>query len=360
MDRSLSQRLLWRAQRLTSKLGTAAVVSEANTQAQLDYTNITKRFPDARLSSAETRIIRAYAKDVLGSRQHAPGLIAYTAWRGEFREGWIPSSYFHSVLIPSWTPFHFFDRKTFIKRVLIDPPITDLAYFIRGNWLDEAYQPLPRETVVAHLFARDEHVFVKQDVSRRGLGVFRLARQDFDLAEVERHGDLVVQAPIKQHPWFGRFTPDSIATLRITTVKMPGLPARAQASYLRLARAGAELVRSESSIRVAIDVETGALSHVGVSQDWETYDAHPDSKIQFAGAQIPRYNQLVAFCIDQHDRTPISGLIGWDVTLDRQENPVLIEFNQGRANIAFTEAAQGPSFLGLGFEQIWRGDTSRA
>lgn len=322
--------------------------------ALIEYQRIVSLRSEAALSRVEMRRIRAYATEVLGSAQHAPGLLVYSAWRGEFLEGWIPRSYHHAIMIPSWTKFSGFDRKTFTRRILVDPPITDLAYFIRGSWLDRQYKPIAREVVFGTLFEDHEYVFVKTDSSLRGLGVSKVAADAFNLNSIEGLGDLVVQAPIQQNRWFDTFTPDSVATIRITTVKMAGSPAEARACYLRLARAGADLVRSEDSIRVPIDQSTGALSSKGVTADWKTLKAHPDSHQAFEGAIIPHFDRLVKFCLDQHDGTPISGLIGWDVTLDQDENPVLIEFNQGRADIAFMETVCGPCFLGLGLENIWR------
>lgn len=332
----------------------ASRVARANTMARNDYQRIVALQPEAALSSVEMRRIRTYAADVLGSDLHAPGLFVYAAWRGEFLEGWIPRSYHHAIMIPSWTPFPGYDRKTFTRRILVNPPVTDLAYFIRGFWLDSHYKPISRDAVSGILFDTRGHVFVKTDSSLRGLGVSRVAAGAFNLQSIERLGDLVVQAPIRQNQWFDSFTPDSVATIRITTVKMPGNPAEARACYLRLARAGADLVRSEDSIRVPIDQPSGALWSTGVTADWRTLKAHPDSNHAFEGAIIPRFDHLLQFCLDQHDSTPISGLIGWDITLDQDDNPVLIEFNQGRAGIAFTETVCGPCFLGLGLENIWR------
>ncbi|MBO6756174.1 MAG: hypothetical protein JJ902_07595 [Roseibium sp.] len=350
----LKHRIRSEAKKLASKWRFAAAVDRANKKAWADYRQIIKLRPEAALSSAQMRQIKDYARDILGSRDHAPGLFAYAAWRGEFLEGLIPSSYFHAVLIPSWTPFPSYDRKTFAKRILVDPPMTDLVYFIRGFWLDASYRPIPRDAVIDHLFSDCDRVFVKTDVSLQGLGVHKATRDDFDITSIERLGDLVIQAPIYQHSWFDDFTPGSVATVRITTVKMPGAPAQARACYLRLARAGADIVRSAESIRVAVNAQTGALSADGVTYDWRTIAAHPDSHQPFGGRSIPHFDRLLEFCRQQHDSTPISGLIGWDVTIDRNDDPVLIEWNQGRANISFMETVDGPGFRGLAWENVWK------
>ena len=333
----------------------AVVIEQANAKSRKAYEQIVAARPEAALSFAEKKRIRSYAKEVLGSVHHAPGLFVYTAWRGEFREGWIPRSYFHSVLIPSWTPFHYFDRKTFTKRILADAPVPDLAYYIRGFWLDSSFRPIPREAVRGVLFDGREHVFVKRDASSRGQGVSKVSANDFNLQAIENQGDLVVQAPIRQHKWFNSFMPDAVATVRITTVKIPGRPAEARACYLRLPRAGLDIVKAGETIDVSLDERNGALWSKGIaSWNWKQCDVHPDSGRAFEGEFIPRFDRLLEFCLTQHDSTPISGLIGWDVVLDQDEKPVLIEFNQGRAGINMIEANKGPCFLGLGWENIWR------
>ena len=58
--------------------------------------------PGPALSPAQRKRIQEYSKDVFGSRRFAPWLELYSAYRGEFIEGWIPENYYMRVLLPTW------------------------------------------------------------------------------------------------------------------------------------------------------------------------------------------------------------------------------------------------------------------
>ena len=178
-------------------------------------------------------------------------------------------------------------------------------------------------------------------------------RDEFDLDHLSRLGDLVVQSPVEQHPFFDEFTTDSVATLRLTTLKRPGQPAKHMASILRFGQGGATIV-SGNTIRVPLVDDRGTLNARAVDGNWVSHLVHPDSQIGFAGKQIPGFQTAVAMCEKLHDESPFSAVVGWDIGFDRSSNPVLMEWNEGAAAIAFSEASQGPCFKGLGWENAWR------
>jgi hypothetical protein len=318
------------------------------------YQAIVSHNPSHALNTSQRRSIRTYSTDVLGSSCFAPWLETYSAYRGGFLEGWIPWNYFVGILLPRWTRYHNIDSKIFTRRLLGTEGVPDIAYYFNGFWLDRDHAPIPTAELKERIFSKTDAVFVKQDRSLQGLGVWKVDKSEFDAEKLAKLGDLVVQLPIKQHPFFERFTPHSVATLRITTVKEAGRPAARKASYLRLARHGAPLVRSAASIRVSIVDSQGTLDERGADSTWKSLTAHPDSGTPFGGAIVPGYKRAVDFCQTLHDQNPFTVLIGWDIAIDPSEHPVLMEWNQGRADIIFSEASIGPCFKGLGWENIWK------
>ncbi|KLK92228.1 hypothetical protein AA309_15675 [Microvirga vignae] len=310
--------------------------------------------PSRALSATQQRIIRDYSKDVLGDFAFATWLETYTAYRGKFLEGWIPLNYYTCVLVPSWTRYHDIDAKISTRRILGSEQIPDIAYHFNGFWLDHDYREISPRNLRDLVFAHADAVFAKLDRSSQGRGVWKIKNTEFDPEKLAHMGDLVLQSPIQQHPFYDRFSSESVATLRITTVKEPGRPALMKASTLRVARHGAEIVRSDASIRVPIIDDQWTLSERGADSGWASLAAHPDSGSTFAGAVVPGFERAVALCQKLHDQSPVSMLIGWDIAIDRSEAPVLMEWNQGRADVKFHEAAIGPCFKGLGSEEVWK------
>jgi len=324
-----------------------------NAKAKAIYKAIVTEDPARNLSAAEKKLVQEYSKDVFGSQRFAPWLETYSAHRGEFIEGWIPENYYMKVVLPTLTEYKNIDAKTITRRILGTESIPDLAYSINGFWLDRDHRQLKPSKLKDYLFAETDAVFVKADRGGRGEGVRKVTRDEFDLEQLSRLGNIVVQSAIGQHPFFNQFTPDCVATLRIMTVKPPGQSAENKASILRFGRGGATFVTVDA-IRVPVVDDRGTLSERAADASWLPHVVHPDSHVAFSGKQIPGFQRAVAMCEKLHDESPFSVLIGWDVAIDRSGAPVLMEWNEGAAGIAFSEASLGPCFKNLGWENVWR------
>ncbi len=317
------------------------------------YQAMVAQDPTRKLSAAQKELIEEYSKDVFGSAKYAPCLELYSAYRREFVEGWIPENYFFKVLVPSWRTYNNIDAKTIARRILGTQCIPDVAYYINGFWIDREHRHLDASRLKDVLFADSDAIFVKADRGARGDGVRKITRTEFDPEQLSRLGNFVVQSAIEQHPLFNEFTPHCVATLRITTVKPPGRPAEHKASILRLARGGATVV-TLNTVRVPIIDHQGTFSERAADHGWVSHVVHPDSQVAFSGKRVPGFQRAVALCEQLHDESPFSVLIGWDVAIDRMGAPVLMEWNQGVAGIALSEASQGPCFKNLGWENVWR------
>ncbi|MEM6579212.1 MAG: sugar-transfer associated ATP-grasp domain-containing protein [Pseudomonadota bacterium] len=299
--------------------------------------------------------IRDYAIEVLGSKTHIPWLRVYAAYAGEWKEGWLPGNYFSRTVAPHVTLRTSAGAKSMIRRVLQDESVPDVGYFLNSFWLDRNYEEIPPGEIVDRLFEDRDSVIVKVDRSYAGKGVSRIRRADFDLAVIRRMGNVVFQRPIEQHEELDRFCSDNCATIRITTVKTPGTKARNCGGHIRFGRNGSDIVNVDEHVRAPVEDEaTGTVGARGNGKRWLTFETHPDSGLKFGGFVIPGYPEAVRLCEALHDRNPLSMIIGWDIAIGRDGEPIIMEWNLGRVGIRYMEAAQGPCFLGTGWESIWR------
>jgi hypothetical protein len=312
-------------------------------------------FASRKLASRDRRQADEYSEQVLGGRQYAPWLYVYSLVRGEFRTGWIPDNYFARYVVPKVNSGLgvVTDFKTLTNRILRTDSLPDIAYYIGGHFYDRSLSPLRNEEFVA-LLRRDSHVFLKKDRSGRGLGVMRMKPTDIDADTFGQFGDCVIQRAICQHRFFDGIVAGSVATIRVTTVKQPTGNVDFRAAYLRLGRANTSWVQSDNSVRVAILSQDGDLDAYGYTESWRPWTAHPDTGFVFADTRIPFFEAMVAACLDLHRVVPHFGIVGWDVTLDRDEKVTLIEWNGEHCDIKFSEATTGPNFLGLGWENLHR------
>ncbi|GAA4987270.1 sugar-transfer associated ATP-grasp domain-containing protein [Pseudonocardia tropica] len=305
---------------------------------------------------ALTRACDAYAGDVLGWRGYAPWLRVYTAVAGEFREGWIPDNYYGRVVLPAVQgPYGEVSKlKPLSRRLLQSDLIADVAYWVNGGLYDRDLRHLDRAALASVLFAGTDRAVFKSDDSIQGDGVHVLHRDRFDPASVDRLPSGVFQSWAEQHPLLATFTPGSVATMRVTTAVADDGTASLRAAYLRFGRAVDTHVRSGSHVRVAVGLRDGRLAAEGFTPRWTTLTAHPDSGTGFAGVAVPGFAACVDAVLELHRRMPFARCVGWDLTVDADERPVVLEWNAGHNDIKFSEATQGPCFADMGWERLWR------
>lgn len=145
-----------------------------------------------------------------------------------------------------------------------------------------------------------------------------------------------------------------MATLRITTVITPSGIASVRACYLRLGRKADTHVRSGTHIRIPIALDTGELGTLGYLPDWRTIENHSDTLVEFANKSIPCFKKCMETATRLHKQIPFVQAIGWDMTVDQNEDVRVMEWNGAFNDIKFSEATQGPCFSDLGWEYLWK------
>ena len=308
------------------------------------------------LSSSDSKKAEEYAVSVLGGIDFAPWLKVYSAFRGEFLEGWIPDNYLGRVVCPAinGTVKSLSQYKTLSRRLLQTDALPDLVYRINGSWLLPSGGKTSLAQSKALCFDQNPYVFLKKDFSFQGNGIVKLKATDFDRFDFEKAGDFVIQSPIYQHPFLEEFSPGAVATLRITTVKPSGQSAKNHLCALRVGRKGMDFIYTSDCIRIPLWADEGRFFATATTADWKIIEKHPDTAVSFDGKVIPFFQDAVQLCEALHDKIPHFELIGWDAAIDIEGKVKLMEWNTDEPGIIFSESANGPHFKGLGWENLWR------
>ncbi|MFV2002935.1 MAG: sugar-transfer associated ATP-grasp domain-containing protein [Paracoccaceae bacterium] len=318
------------------------------------YDTVVAQFPDHALSRAQKRMITQYARDVFGDAAHAGSLMTFAAFRGEFVEGWIPWTYYLAVLLPRWNNHPLIGAKTMSRR-FVDPDLMpDLAYRVRDCWIDRDYRPVEPDALAGILFRDHQHVFIKADLGASGTDVTKVSRAGFDAAAHAVKGNLAVQAPVTQHGFFDQITPDSVATIRLTTVKQIGARAVCPGCHIRIGINSADIVANVNSVEVGIMDELGTMGEFGKLHDWTRVDQHPQTGFRFGGQLIPGFAKAQELCLRLHDSIPHLTIVGWDIAIDQSGAPRLIEMNTSGPGFDGCQILVGPRFAGLGWEDVWK------
>jgi hypothetical protein len=300
------------------------------------------------------REARQYAHEVLRSDYYAPWLYVYTTFSGKFNQGWIPPNYYHTQVLPrikgpygrlSWL------RPMTEKLMAIDC-FPDLGYIINDQYLTRGYKVVSEKDFIDAIFSNGNKVIFKGDLSRRGESIAIWTRESFDKEALRHAGNGTVQTFLRQHPILAQLSPTSVATLRLTTVIAQNGKASLRAAYLRIGRNSDSYVKSASHIRIPVDLKTGELGNVGYLVDWSAVKSHPDTHLEFSGMAVPQFEQCVQTVLDLQESIPFVHCVGWDITVDEQNNVQIMEWNGNHNDIRFSEATQGPCFGDLNWERF--------
>ena len=299
------------------------------------------------------RVADDYAREVFGSKRYSPWLCFYTLVRGEFKEGWIPRNFYEDIILPIVNKkIRLCDSKTFTDVVLKTDLLPNIAYYIDGFFYNRNFEIIPSENVQELIFASSAEVFIKHDSSLKGLGVKTLAKYEFSQMNFQTFGNCVIQSAIKQNEYFESIIHGPVATIRITTVKDKSGKIDMRAAYLRLGRKNTRWVQSENAVRIAIINKSGELDMFGYTPDWKRWSEHPDTGVSFANKYIPKFKEAIEACVALHKKVPHITIIGWDVTIDNNDNVKIMEWNLDGPGIHFSEPITGPCFLGLEWEKL--------
>lgn len=221
-----------------------------------------------------------------------------------------------------------------------------VARFIRGRLIDDKFRPTREADVLSRV--RSTEVVVKPALdSGLGRNVTFVPSDELArfLADLVSNGsqDLVIEAPIKQSPFMSAFNSTSVNTLRIMTFREENEIIHIS-SVLRVGRKGRRIDnQGAGGLACGID-ENGRLRSFAVDKFLNRYSSHPDTRLSFARGIVPAYRDAVELCLSEHIRFPDMDLISWDIALDPQDRPVIIEMNVVGQEINFHQACNGAVF----------------
>lgn len=309
---------------------------------------------NGKLSDTNVRLCNEYALDVFEDKKYAPWLMAYCAYSNEFKEGWIPDNYYGETVIPALKGQYgkVCDRTLIINKLLNQEHSLDLGYFINGHFLDVATKKYNPKDFADYIFKENKKVVFKTETSFQGRGIYIYDKNSFNEGVIKKLGNGVFQSFIIQHDFFNQFNDTAVGTIRITSVCNQEGDIEIRAGFFKFGRPTDKHVKSSSAIKIPFNVTTGQLYHKAFLPDNTYMDTLPDNAISFANLQLPNYDQCISEIKKLHKSFFYIGSIGWDVTIDNNNNLRIIELNGSHNGIKFNEMVQGPCFTGLGWEKL--------
>lgn len=151
----------------------------------------------------------------------------------------------------------------------------------------------------------------------------------------------IVQSKLEQHPDLARLNPTSVNTIRVMSYRKEDKVIILYA-VIRIGRLG-KVVDNETAggIKADIDLQTGRIKGPAFGSPTEKNMPQTDSGAVLDNYLIPSFPQVLDFVKSLHQRLPYFRLIGWDISVDTNGQPVMIEWNK---SAELSQVAHGPAF----------------
>lgn len=244
----------------------------------------------------------------------------------------------------------------------IEPGIADKNYFdmflkgfkmpktyvrlINGIYEDENYNMISKSQVLEKLVNVKRFVVKPSTASYGGKNVKFFENATFE--EIENFLDtnniinLIFQEVVEQHESTSLIHPESLNTIRIMTliidndVKILPCAFRMGAGDSRVDNASFGGVYSKI-------FDDGSISDFAYDALGHRFNKHPDGK-DFSTVRINCLDKVKNLVKNAAQRFPHFRLIGWDIGIDKDEEPVIIEANLTMSGLDVIETICGPLF----------------
>ena len=222
--------------------------------------------------------------------------------------------------------------------------------YINRDWLDCSTCD---ENEFRAFIERQSSFFCKAEKGFGAEGLSKLSPSSEELPslfEKCKNSKSLLEEPIVQHEALSIFNPDTVNSIRVVTIADANDQIIIPSAAMRFGRKGCFADNyHQGGLCVKVDPVEGRIKGDAIDRTGDHYQAHPDSGVQFDGAVIPFWDKIC----DEVKKAALSCIekdrfIGWDVTLNEDEEVDFIEANS-RAGFAIL---QTPDMTGLKAEYV--------
>lgn len=315
------------------------------------------------LTEAQRKEIVDYYKRLTGKTISTLDHEYFYSRTGVYSKDYIPMGFFLSELVGRLNRMDCYN--SYSDKNLDDillPNVKHPHYYLKninGYYYYEG-KPVSEEEAVEECKNLGD-VIIKPSLDYQGTGVKVLHIEngvtDFEgkhLADVfqQYKKDFLIQEVVHQHAAIKALNPTSVNTLRMATYRS-GMEVLLVYSVIRIGRSG-QVIDNQSAGGISTKINPdGTLGKYAFGKAGDDMIEKTDTGIVLEGYQIPYFDKAVAKVKELHYSLPLFDLIGWDIAINEEGEPVLIEWN-GRPGPSQTACGTGYGELTERiFSEVW-------
>lgn len=292
-----------------------------------------------KLTKEQKKEIQDFYLSVIGEKIPLYGHEYFYSRNGIFSKYYIPSTLYLCDLLPkanNQSLIPFFCDKNYSE--LLFPGENIVQSFLKNinGYYYYNDEPISEEDAILRCQNMNE-VIIKPSRESKGIGVQLITvkngisnKDEKSIGQIFRDykRNFLLQNRVHQHKDMAALNPSSLNTLRILSYRS-GMEILIIYSVIRIGRSG-QVIDNQSagglSTTISSDGKLGKFSFGKVGSD---NIVKTDTGIKLEGYQIPSYDKAIAFVKRLHYRLPYLNIVGWDVAIEENGEPILIEFNSG-------------------------------
>lgn len=306
------------------------------------------------LSKEQKASIQAYYKKYYGKK--IPDYLwheYYYSRNGIFSEKYIPNYVLldiNSALYNQSITTAFDDKNLYYT---IFPDVRQPKSYLKciNGLLYNGMTPETEDEAVSRLVNLGEAIIKPTFCSYNGNGVKHLnivngkdQKSNKTLGElIKDYGkNFVVQEAIHQHEDLAALCPSSVNTIRIVTYRREPKEVVVIYAVMRIGKFGSEVDNTSAGGMVcSINTDDGKLNKYAISSKPAGSFDKNEAGLVFEGYQVPCFDKVVERAKEMQFRLPHFPLVGWDFTVDTNNEVVFVEMN---APFGLHQPAAGPGY----------------
>lgn len=305
----------------------------------------------SKLTAAQEKEIQDFYSPILGREIPTDYHRYFTARLGQYSKLYVPTSEYKTNIVGRLNIYTL--KRAYTDKNMLDVMLPNATHphmylkNINGYYYFEG-KPVSKEDAV-NLCGNLGRVLVKPSLDSRGSGVQIINIQNgADAITGEKVSDMfnrydrdfLIEEVICQHDGMAALNPTSLNTIRVLSYRN-GMDVKVVYTVIRIGRKG-KTIDNESAGGISARINPdGKLARYAYGAPGDDNIEFTDSGVKLDGYEIPSFGKVVSFVKEHHMYMPWFDLIGWDIAINKEGKPVVIEFN---ITPDLSQSANGPAF----------------